>query len=605
MDQQPHHWVFRHRFPLAAGAVLTGLLVGMGAYMAVPANARRMPRATAATLAPRTAPTREPEFPVTALNAGTQDVAVLMYHDITPKPSVYFDVTPADFRGHLAQLRKAGAHIIPLADLYDHLRTGKALPPRAVVLTFDDGYLGQYEHAYPILKEHGYPATFFVHTGAVGVTTSRPHISWEQLLELDKGGLVSVESHTITHPDDLRKCDDQQLVKELTESKTVLEEKLGRKMRFLAYPVGNADGRVARVAREAGYELAFTMGPGWAGAPEDAFFVPRFAPSRLSTVVARLTEGALTAPIKPRVIEIEPRDLEAGLLDDVAVRMRWVRGGKLSSARLPTRRDVPAIVKAAAAPAGLNGTFFSDARVNSLGAGIVGPILSRFGPGFAPGLPGDRERIAGRPLVLISGEQMAFLPFRPHLALDADGIERLLPGARDGFLGGAWLVHNGKPLSHEELETFGLDNIFDYRPRAVVGIDNQGRPFLGAAMTGNASDRLARSLAKLGLEECVLLDSGFSTSLVLGQDVLVSGIVRDDMPARPVPHALLLYPVDPATGEEVLAHEPLDPSRMGPPDRPTMDRLVQRFTFPTAELPETEETPEPPRRTRRRGRRVR
>src|SRR5262249_51830714 len=155
---------------------------------------------------------------------------------------------------------------------------------------------------------------------------------------------------------------------------------------------------------------------------------------------------------------------------DGQVRMRWIRGGRLSSARLLGRREVPAIVRLGGASAGLNGTFFSDARINSAGSGIVGPILSRFGPGFAPGLPGDRERIAGRPLVLIAPDKMAFLPFQPHLALDPEGVQRLLPGATDAFVTGAWLVHRGHPLTHDELESFHLSNVFDFRPRAFFGI---------------------------------------------------------------------------------------------------------------------------------------
>ena len=607
MDQDPNSWLRRYWLPITVSIVLLGLGAGTAAYLGVSARSSRLPQLSPVTqVTPVVAPPA-PELPPTALTAGTQDVAVLMYHDITDNPSVYFDITVANFKAQLKRIEDTGATVIPLADLYDHLRNGKAIPPRSVVLTFDDGYAGQYENAYPILKERGYPATFFVHTGAVGVTTSRAHMSWEQLQALDKEGLVSVECHTVTHPDDLRKCTDAQLETELKKSKEVLEEKLGRKVRFLAYPVGNADGRVARVAHEAGYELAFTMGPGWAGTPEDALFTPRFSPTRLGEVIARLDDNSLVSPILPKVVDLKPQALEAGYLDDDAVRMRWVRGGLLSSARLSSRKDVPAIIRAAAAPAGLNGTFFSDARVNSQGAGIVGPILSRLGPGFAPGLPGDRPRIAGRPLVLISAKQMAFLPFRPHLALDEEGVRRLLPDVTDCFLGGAWLIHNGKPLDHEELERFGLDNIFDFRPRAMLGIDNQGRPFLGAAMTGNASDRLAKSLAKLGLEECVLLDSGFSTSLVLGQDVLVSGIVRDDMPARPVPHALLLYPVDPETGKENLAYPRLRPGEMGPPNNPTFEGLIQRFTPPSPDMVEPGDEParttHRPRRPRRRHRR--
>ena len=68
--------------------------------------------------------------------------------------------------------------------------------------------------------------------------------------------------------------------------------------------------------------------------------------------------------------------------------------------------------------------------------------------------------------------------------------------------------------------------------RAIANLNSiEGRPFLGASSTGNMSDRVAETLAKLGLKECVLLDSGFSTSLTLGQEVLVSGIRRADMPA--------------------------------------------------------------------------
>lgn len=606
MDQDPHPWLRRYRLPLAVSVVLLGLGAGTAVYLRQSASPRRQPPLSSVTPPPPVVAPPAPELPPLALTAGTQDVAVLMYHDITDHPTVYFDVTVAKFKAQLKQLEAAGATVISLADLYEHLSIGKSLPPKSVVLTFDDGYAGQYENAYPILKELGYPATFFVHTGAVGVTTSREHMTWEQLQALDKEGLISVESHTVSHPDDLRKCSDAQLETELKKSKETLEQKLGRKMRFLAYPVGNADGRVAKVAHAAGYELAFTMGPGWAGSPEDALFTPRFGPTRLPEVLARLEKDDLLAPILPKIVELKPQDLESGFLDDHAVRMRWIRGGVLTSARLNTRKDVPSIIRAAAAPAGLNGTFFSDARVNSQGAGIVGPILSRLGPGFAPGLPGDRPRISGRPLVLISSKQMAFLPFRPHLALDDDGVRRLLPDVTDCFLGGAWLIHDGKPLDHEELERFGLSNIFDFRPRAVLGIDNQGRPFLGAAMTGNASDRLAKSLAKLGLEECVLLDSGFSTSLVLGQEVLVSGIVRADMPARPVPHALLLYPVDPETGKENLAYERLQPGEMGPPHIPTFETVIQRFIPPPPEVMEPGEEPAArprPRRPRRRHRR--
>lgn len=596
-------------------AVLTlaGLAAaGVAAYLVSPASALRLPGVKTPSEAlrqvagppPKPEEPEPPEAAPTGLFEGTGRAAVLMYHDITDRPSVYFDVSTAEFREHLELLKEAGANVVPLSDLYDHMRYGKELPPRAVVLTFDDGYLGQYQNAYPLLKEFRYPATFFVPTGTVGVKTSRDHMTWEQLQRMDREGLVKVEAHTVSHPEDLRKLDDDRVRQELERSKQALEKNLSRKIRFLAYPLGNADSRVARIAHEVGYELAFTMGPGWSASPADAMMVPRFYEGRIREICSTLKSEEEPWPATSHVVDLKPMDLEAGELEDGQVTLRWVRGGRMAGVRILGRQNVPELVSMTAAPAGLNGTFFSDARVNSVGAGIVGPILSRFGPGFAPGLPGDRDRIVGRPMVILSPTKMAFLPFQPHLAMDEEGVRRLIPDATDCFIGGAWLIHRGRPLTHDELERFQLNNVFDFRPRAFFGIDNQGRPFLGASSTGNQSDRLAESLAKLGIVEAVLLDSGFSTSLVLGSQVLIRGIRRDDMAARPVPHALLLYPVDPNTGREVLATRYTTPDFVGPPNRPTLSEIETRFR----ERPEMQAfDPEAPtaRRARRRKRRRR
>lgn len=598
---------------MLAGTAGIAAVIG---YLVSPASALRLPGVKApqdlkltpphavTTARPSSEePKPEEEGIPTGLFRGTRRAAVLMYHDVMDRPAVYFDVSTAEFRQHLKQLKAARANVIPLADLYDHMRHGKELPERAVVLTFDDGYLGQYTKVYPLLKEFGYPATFFVPTGTVGVKTSRDHMTWAQLQAMDKEGLVTIEAHTVNHPEDLRKLSDDQVRKELTGSKKTLEQKLSRKIRFLAYPLGNADSRVARIAHEVGYEMAFTMGPGWSASPADALFVPRFYEGRISEICAQLQNEPPADSPQSQVAELEPQPLETGALEDGPVTIRWIRGGRMSSVRILGRQNVTELLNLTAAPAGLNGTFFSDARVNSVGAGIVGPILSRFGPGFAPGLPGDRERIAGRPLVILSPTKMAFLPFQPHLALDEEGVRRLVSDATDCFLGGAWLVHQGKALTREQMERFQLNNIFDYRPRAFFGVDNQGRPFLGASPTGTQSDRLAESLMKLGIAECVLLDSGFSTSLVLGKEILVTGIVRENMPARPVPHALLLYPVNPETGQEVLASEHVPPHFVGPLNRRTLASVETFFREKPVMQAFDPEAPGARRRFRRRRRR--
>ena len=573
--------------------VVTGLAVGIGFHA--------LPRAGAPAASAPSPPQHAEKLPLppTALLDGSAEVAVLMYHDVTDRPAVYFDTTVADFRRQMEQLRDSGARVVSLEAVYDHLRLGEPLPGPAVALTFDDGYLGQYRHAYPILKEFGFPATFFVHTGTVGRTTGKPHMTWEQLRVVEASGLVRVESHTVTHPEDLRLLSDADLRWELAESKQVLEREMARRVRFLAYPVGNADGRVARFARDFGYEMAFTMGPGRTASPEDALMAPRVTAARFDEVRdwIETSRQASSPAFRSRVIPLTRTDMAMGHEVDGIVDMRWIAGGRLSTARVLGRHTVPNLVERTLATAGLNGTFFSDARINSVGSGIVGPVLSRFGPGFAPGLPGDRVRIAGRPLVVIAPDRMAFLPFRPHLALDEDGVQRLLSGATDCFVAGAWLVHQGRPIPRDELEFFDLDNVQDFRPRAFIGVDRTGRPFLGACTTSNKSDRVAETLAGMGLEECVLLDSGYSTSLTLSDQVLISGIKRPGIPARPVPHFLLLHPVDPATGREVARYTPQDASLVGPPYRPGIEDVAEDFSLSTTEM---EKLVDQPRRRKRR-----
>ena len=88
-------------------------------------------------------------------------VPVIMYHDILPEKQVFFDVTLKEFEQHLRLLHEHGVTPISLDQLVTHLRTGLPLPAKPILLTFDDGYGGHYEYAYPLLKKYAYPAVFF------------------------------------------------------------------------------------------------------------------------------------------------------------------------------------------------------------------------------------------------------------------------------------------------------------------------------------------------------------------------------------------------------------------------------------------------------------
>ena len=134
-------------------------------------------------------------------------------------------------------------------------------------------------------------------------------------------------------------------------------------------------------------------------------------------------------------------------------------------------------------------------------------------------------------------------------------LARRLPGLTDAFLGGVWLVHNGVAADAARLDAFHIRDAEDPRRRAFFCLLPDGRPALGATTYVTPSADLARALQAEGVREAVLLDSGFSTSLVYGKEILVTGHTSPGLPSRPVPHALVLFG-KPAPSHSLTAHAP-------------------------------------------------
>ena len=478
--------------------------------------------------------------PPTLLTGGSAVVHIIMYHDVTPRKEVWFDMTTREFRRQMDDLEAAGAHPIPLQTLYDHLLSGKPVPPRSIVLTFDDCTLGQFTDALPILQSHRFPAVFFVQTKYVGKTTSKQHMSWDQLRQAEATGLVTVESHTVTHPENITLLSDRALKHEMEASRAVLEKELRHPIRFLAYPSGNCDARVAEAASKAGYLAAVTMDRGWASSPAQSYFLPRFAPARVQDVLNAWEGTGPIEPPLPRLASIQVTPLQSGAYEGSQATIDWVDGGDLGTQSLNTRKTVGELALAAGAQAALNGTFFADARVQSEGSAMVGPVLSRVGATYKPDTPSDEPRIAGRPLLLIGDHRCLILPFEPHLGGSLDVLKQIMPDVKDAFVAGGWIVHNGHAEPPEQIRTWSTADANDPRHRAFVGIDGGGHYILGATQQSVSTSAVAQTAEEMKIQEAFLLDSGFSTSLIWQNHVLVSGHSRKDVPSRPVPHALFL-----------------------------------------------------------------
>ncbi|MGB3138774.1 MAG: polysaccharide deacetylase family protein [Nodosilinea sp.] len=473
-------------------------------------------------------------------------VPILMYHDVLEPPEVSFDLTPADFEAHLQIILDSGLTPISADQLVRHLRTGTSLPEKPVLLTFDDGYVGHYEHVYALLKQYQVPATFFVFPGKVdGDVVGRSTLTWAQLKLMAADPLVTIAAHSVTHPADLRALEDNDLAYEVAESRRRLEEELGISIRYFSYPTGYYDERVAQAVADAGYLAAFTMrqqNEQFAGASESLLAIERFGQSSLSELLDVAWGGPpLPTALPAAVADSEfnfasPVDLQKVDIDDQTVSL--ITGGQPVTIHANSRYQLPDIMAGTNLAGAVDGGFFSLKYLDS--NVMIGPVLSQSSRQFVPGYSGETPRLNGRPLVLIAPHRVLFVPFDANRHNALAGLARELPGVTDAFVGAAWLVKDGLP---QPASSFG--SLFDYdarRHRAFWGINTAGQPVVGVSHTMVDSVQLGEILHQAGLRDAVMLDSGASTSLAYQGDSLVG------YTPRPVPHLVGLVPPDANNG---------------------------------------------------------
>jgi peptidoglycan/xylan/chitin deacetylase (PgdA/CDA1 family) len=191
-------------------------------------------------------------------------VPVLMYHVIgTPPPAAPYPelfVSRPLFAAQVAGLARAGYHAVTLDRVWQAWHGRAPLPPRPIVLTFDDGYRGDFGAAMPILRRRHWP-------GVLNLLVANLHRhgwglkAW-QVRRMIRNGW-EVDSHTLTHPD-LTTLSAGQLRREVRGSRAALRRVFHVPVRFFCYPAGAFDAAVIDAVREAGYLGATTEIPGLA-----------------------------------------------------------------------------------------------------------------------------------------------------------------------------------------------------------------------------------------------------------------------------------------------------------------------------------------------------
>ncbi|MCZ7461231.1 polysaccharide deacetylase family protein [Streptomyces sp. WMMC940] len=217
-------------------------------------------------------------------------VPILMYHAIAhrPAPAVHgLSVAPEAFAEQMELLGERGFTPVTTAGLGRAWRHGEPLPPRPVLITFDDGYEGVHRHALPVLDGLGFASTLFVSTGWLRGAHEEggapdTMLDWGQVRELAAAG-TEIGGHSHTHPQ-LDQLDDRRLRFESLRCREVIAAEVGEVPVSFAYPYGYSSRRVRQAVRAAGFAQSLAVG--------NALARRRQGPYALQRVTVRRSTGA-------------------------------------------------------------------------------------------------------------------------------------------------------------------------------------------------------------------------------------------------------------------------------------------------------------------------
>lgn len=227
------------------------------------------------------------EYYGAATDTHTANVPVLMYHDIAAEGTNSMTISEKTFREHMKALYDAGYNTVTVEELVEFVEQGRPLPEKPVVITFDDGYMSNYDIAYPILREYGFEANIFVIGVSVGKDTYKdtenaitPHFGEAEMAEMTSSGLITIGSHTYDMhqwapyesgtvresvsrlPGESEEEFISALRKDFSKSSSDIETATGEAVTAFAYPMGVYDTLSQWVLSDLGVKVTFSTDHG-------------------------------------------------------------------------------------------------------------------------------------------------------------------------------------------------------------------------------------------------------------------------------------------------------------------------------------------------------
>ena len=204
-------------------------------------------------------------------------IPVCMFHHVNRNAGDFITVSVANFAHQMAALKREGWTPLTLEEFSKIMLRKSAMPPRPVLLTFDDAWLDVYVHAFPILREPNFPFTVFAISSWCDAASAAPPqdlptdfprhgeaesavmrgesprlvCSWEQLREMQDSGLCSVGNHTARHKNATKQPPDE-VRADIADCRARIREMLGRDTDHLCWPKGRHDAERLRLAAQLG-----------------------------------------------------------------------------------------------------------------------------------------------------------------------------------------------------------------------------------------------------------------------------------------------------------------------------------------------------------------
>ncbi|GKU79212.1 polysaccharide deacetylase family protein [Paenibacillus sp. L3-i20] len=253
----------------------------------------------------------------------TKEIPILVYHHIDDDPFEPNSLItpPAKFKSDMDAVKAAGFNAVLISDLIDYVDGKKELPENPVAITFDDGYLSNYEYAFPVLKELNMNATISIIGWSVGRNEHRlpgkqfyPHFTWEQAREMEKAGVIDIQNHSFdmheSLPDDptvrsgvLQKNAESNgdygraFISDVNKMAGQIEEQLSGDVNIFTYPFGYYSLQSEQMLKDLGYRSTLSTKIGISviekGNPESLFALKRIngGPEVPSDVLVKRLQG--------------------------------------------------------------------------------------------------------------------------------------------------------------------------------------------------------------------------------------------------------------------------------------------------------------------------